>query len=82
MQSSCRRVNGLICRLLVPIRDRTGRTRFEETPSVLWDLFNLGRHMYLVQFADGTTIYVFQHEVELMKMPSRSGCQDKSEKCN
>jgi hypothetical protein len=29
------------------------------------EIYNLGRHMYLARFADGTTMYLFQHEIKL-----------------
>ncbi len=51
------------CRLLVPVRDRLGRTHYDERPMVLHEIFNLGRHMYLVRFEDGTTIYLFENEI-------------------
>lgn len=61
-------LSGLVgrrCRLLRPIRDREGRTRFGERPQILREIDNLGRRMYLVQFPDGATTFVFPHEVSL-----------------
>lgn len=54
---------GRYCRLLKPVRDRAGRSRFEEQPLILREVENLGRTMYLVQFKDGTTTFVFPPEV-------------------
>jgi hypothetical protein len=56
---------GRRCRLLRPIRDREGHTRFVERPRILREIDNLGRRMYLVKFADGATTFVFPHEVAL-----------------
>jgi hypothetical protein len=58
-------VVGRRCRLLRPIRDREGRTRFLERPRILREIDNLDRRMYLVEFADGVTTFVFPHEVAL-----------------
>jgi hypothetical protein len=52
------------CRLLNPVRDRHGVSRFRDRPRILSELVNLGRHMYLVQFEDGGTTFVFDHEVD------------------
>jgi len=57
-------ISGRTCRLLAPVRDREGGTRFSERPTVLCEIFNLGRRMYLARFEDGTTMYLFEHEVE------------------
>ncbi len=63
---------GCRCRLLVPVRDHHGHVRFDERPILLNEVFNLGRHMYLVEFGDGTTMYLFEHEISLerVKVPS------------
>jgi hypothetical protein len=58
-------VVGRNCRLLRPVRDHEGRSRFVERPRVLREVTNLGRHMYLVQFADGATTFLFPDEVAL-----------------
>jgi hypothetical protein len=47
------------------VTDRKGQTRFEERPTVLNEIYNLGRHLYLAQFADGTSMHLFRHEIEL-----------------
>lgn len=60
-----RSLAGRRCKLLRPIRDREGRTRFGEHPQVLREVDNLDRHMYLVQFEDGATTFVFPQEVVL-----------------
>lgn len=56
-------IAGKCCELLRPVRDHEGRTRFHETPRILEELDNLGRHLLLVQFEDGATTFLFQHEV-------------------
>ena len=55
--------SGRRCRLLKPIRDRNGRIHFGEVPVILRELVNLGRQMFLVQFGDGSTTFVFPEEV-------------------
>ena len=54
------------CRLLKPVRDRDGRIRFREIPRILQEVCNLDRMMYLVQFEDGSTTFVFPDEVEII----------------
>ena len=56
-------VAGRHCRLLRPVRDHEGRTRFGEQPTILRQIRNLDRSMYLVQFADGATTFLFPDEV-------------------
>jgi hypothetical protein len=56
-------VVGRYCRLLKPVRDREGHSRFNERPRILREVRNLDRVMYLVQFEDGTTTFVFPHEI-------------------
>ncbi len=51
--------------MLRPVRDRDGRTRFNEKPIVLREVNNLDRHMFLVQFEDGSTTFLFPDEVVL-----------------
>jgi hypothetical protein len=51
------------CRLLRPIRDRLGQVHFGEFPIIPRELVNLDRQMLLVQFGDGSTIFVFPDEV-------------------
>ena len=58
-------VIGKSCHLRRPIRDRAGLTRFNETPIILRQVFNLDRCMYLVKFADGATTFVFPDEVDV-----------------
>jgi hypothetical protein len=58
-------VVGRYCRLLKPVRDREGHSRFNERPRILREVRNLDRVMYLVQFEDGTTTFVFPHEIIL-----------------
>ena len=56
---------GKHCRLLRPVRDHEGRSRFQEQPRILREVNNLDRHMYLVQFADGATTFLFPDEVAI-----------------
>jgi hypothetical protein len=56
-------VVGRQCRLLKPVRDHEGRTRFAEHPRILKEVSNLGRRMYLVEFADHATTFLFPDEV-------------------
>jgi hypothetical protein len=78
----------LHCRLLKPVRDHEGRSRFVERPRVLHEVTNLGRHMYLVQFDDGATTYLFPNEIRIggqeKPTPARpnaeSGTMDKEER--
>lgn len=54
---------GRLCRLLKPVRDREGLTRFSEKPRILRTVNNLGRRMFLVEFGDGATTFLFPDEV-------------------
>ncbi len=56
---------GRHCRLLRPVRDHEGRTRFGEQPTILRQIRNLDRSMYLVQFSDGATTFLFPDEVAI-----------------
>lgn len=58
-------VVGRLCRLLRPVRDHEGRSRFGEQPTILRQIRNLDRSMYLVQFADGATTFLFPDEVAI-----------------
>ena len=49
---------GRHCRLLRPVRDLHGLSHFTEQPRILRELDNLDRHMYLVQFDDGSTAFL------------------------
>lgn len=53
------------CRLIGSVRDHNGRVRFGEQPTILREVDNLDRHMFLVQFDDGATTFLFSHEVAL-----------------
>lgn len=59
-------VVGRYCQLVRPVRDRQGRSRFEERPRIVREVHNLDRTMYLVQFDDGSTTFVFPHEVTVL----------------
>src|SRR5215467_6297389 len=61
--SNAEAVVGRHCRLLRPVRDHEGRTRFGEKPKVLREVNNLERRMLLVQFDDGATTFLFPDEV-------------------
>ena len=54
---------GRHCKLQRPVRDREGRSRFSEQPRILREVNNLDRRMYLVQFEDGATTFLFPDEV-------------------
>ena len=56
-------VAGRHCKLQRPVRDHEGRSRFGEQPRILREVNNLDRRMYLVQFADGATTFLFPDEV-------------------
>jgi hypothetical protein len=56
---------GRQCRLLKPVRDQQGRTRFGEHPRILRELINLGRQMYLVEFEDRATTFLFPNEIAI-----------------
>lgn len=56
---------GRHCHLLKPVRDQQGQSRFTERPVVLREVNNLDRRMFLVQFEDGSTTFLFPDEVTL-----------------
>jgi hypothetical protein len=56
-------VEGRRCRLLRPVRDREGKSRFHEEARILREIVNLERRMFLVQFGDGSTTFLFPDEV-------------------
>jgi hypothetical protein len=56
-------VVGRRCRLLKPVRDHEGLSRYSEKPRILRSVDNLGRRMLLVQFDDGATTFLFPDEV-------------------
>ncbi len=58
-------VAGRYCKLVRPVRDGQGRSRYTEQPRVLREIDNLGRRMYLVKFDDGTTTFLFPDEIVL-----------------
>lgn len=58
--------NKKFCRLLEQVRDHDGRVRFAESVEIVKEVDNLDRHMYLVRFNDGSTTFVFPHEVEIL----------------
>jgi hypothetical protein len=61
--TSSETVVGRPCRLLKPVRDHQGRTRFAEHPRIVRELLNLGRRMYLVEFEDRATTFLFPNEI-------------------
>ena len=58
-------VVGRFCLLKRPVRDRDGVNHFNEKPKVLRELMNLDRRMYLVEFDDGSTTFLFPDEVTI-----------------
>jgi hypothetical protein len=58
-------VVGRLCHLLRPVRDHDGQTRFNESPRILREVNNLNRRMFLVQFQDGSTTFLFPDEINI-----------------
>jgi hypothetical protein len=58
-------VVGRYCLLKRPVRDRDGVNHFNEKPRVLRELINLDRRMFLVEFGDGSTTFLFPDEVTI-----------------
>jgi hypothetical protein len=58
-------VIGRHCLLKRPVRDRDGINHFNEKPRVVRELINLGRRMFLVEFDDGSTTFLFPDEVTI-----------------
>jgi len=58
-------VIGRYCLLKRPVRDRDGVNHFKEKPRVLREVINLDRRMFLVQFSDGSTTFLFPDEVSI-----------------
>jgi hypothetical protein len=58
-------VVGRYCLLKRPVRDRDGVNHFNEKPKVLREVVNLDRRMFLVQFGDGSTTFLFPDEVSI-----------------
>ncbi|HWY36166.1 MAG TPA: hypothetical protein VNX68_16090 [Nitrosopumilaceae archaeon] len=58
-------LTGKHCKLLKPIRDHDGRSRFNESPIIVREMDNVDRHMYLIKFDDGATTYVYPEEVTI-----------------
>jgi hypothetical protein len=58
-------VVGRYCQLKRPVRDHDGVSHFHEKPRVLREVINLERRMFLVQFADGSTTFLFPDEVSI-----------------
>ena len=56
---------GRRCQLLRPVRDQEGRTRFDEKPVILREVNNLDRRMFLVQFENGSTTFLFPDEINI-----------------
>ena len=54
---------GKHCKLQRPVRDHEGRSRFSEQPRILREVNNLDRRMFLGQFDDGATTFLFPDEV-------------------
>jgi hypothetical protein len=63
--SSSEQIIGRQCTLLKPVRDRQGHMRFNEKPKILREVNNLNRRMFLVQFDDGSTTFLFPDEVNI-----------------
>ncbi len=61
--SNTETVVGKQCKLQKPVRDHEGRSRFAEQPRILREVNNLDLRMYLVQFEDGATTFLFPDEI-------------------
>ena len=66
METQTEQLIGRCCRLVKPVRDHDGRSRFNEEPRIVREIYNLGRRMYLVQFIDGATTFLFPDEVVIL----------------
>ena len=64
-------VVGRYCRLLRPIRNHAGRW-LSGDPLILREVCNLERVMYLVQFDDGSTTFLFAEENEILMVQDTS----------
>ena len=58
-------VAGRYCMLKRPVRDRDGISHFKERPKVIREVINLDRRMFLVEFDDGSTTFLFPDEVTI-----------------
>jgi hypothetical protein len=58
-------VVGRYCLLKRPVRDRDGVNHFNEKPKVLREVMNLDRRMFLVEFGDGSTTFLFPEEITI-----------------
>jgi hypothetical protein len=58
-------VVGRRCLLKRPVRDRDGVNHFNEKPRVLREVTNLDRRMFLVEFGDGSTTFLFPDEISI-----------------
>jgi hypothetical protein len=59
---------GKKCKLLKPLRDPSGMVRPRDTiVTVIRAVNNLDREMFLVQFSDETTSFLFPTEIELVQ---------------
>jgi hypothetical protein len=65
MQNDSDYVVGRYCQLKRPVRDRDGVSHFKEKPKVLREVMNLDRRMFLVEFGDGSTTFLFPEEVTI-----------------
>jgi hypothetical protein len=54
---------GRYCLLRRPVRDHEGVNHFNEKPRVLREVMNLDRRMFLVEFDDGSTTFLFPDEL-------------------
>lgn len=60
-------VAGRYCILKRPVRDRDGVSNFNERLRVLREVINLDRRMFLVEFDDGSTTFLFPNEVTIVQ---------------
>ncbi len=60
-------LTGAKCRCTKPIRSHRGVVRISTEGTIQYDIYNLGRCLICVQWASGTTDYVFPSEIEIIQ---------------
>lgn len=57
---------GKRCIILKPVRGHEGKIHYQEHPKILREVHNLDRLMYLVEFEDKTTTFLFPQEIKII----------------
>ena len=65
-------VVGRYCRLLRTNPESRGPAALSGDPLILREVCNLERVMYLVQFDDGSTTFLFAEEIEILMVKDAS----------